>query len=97
MWNDTGQENGHKLRIYRLYKSNLIVEDYVKINMEQSDRRSIVKFRGGYLPLQIERFHIKTNVPLNNGICNLCTDNVVEDEMHFLLCCDFTLMSEDLY
>ena len=34
---------------------------------------------------------------LNNRICNLCTDNVIEDEMHFLLCCIFTLMSEDLY
>ena len=34
VWNDTGQENGNELRTYRLYKSNLIAEDYVKINME---------------------------------------------------------------
>ena len=31
----------------------------------------------------------KPKVPLNNRICNLCTDNVIEDEIHFLLCCDF--------
>ena len=31
----------------------------------------------------------KTKVPLNNRICNLCNDNVIEDEIHFLLCCDF--------
>ena len=34
VWNDTGQENGNKLRAYKLYKSSLIAEDYVKINME---------------------------------------------------------------
>ena len=22
-------------------------------------------------------------------MCNLCNDNVIEDEIHFLLCCDF--------
>ena len=50
VWIDTGQENGNKLRTYRLYKSNLIAEDYVKINMERSYRRIIAKFRGRSLP-----------------------------------------------
>ena len=54
VWNDTGQENGNQLRTYRLYKSNLIAEDYLKINMERSHRRIIAKFRSGSLPLQIE-------------------------------------------
>ena len=90
VWNDTGQENGNKLRTYRLYKSDLIAEDYVKSNMERSHRRIIAKFRSGSLPLQIETGRYKKpKVPLNNRICNLCTDNVIEDEIHFLLCCDF--------
>ena len=31
----------------------------------------------------------KPKVPLNNRICKLCKDNVIEDEIHFHLCCDF--------
>ena len=30
-----------------------------------------------------------SEIALNNRIYNLCTDNVIEDEMHFLLCCVF--------
>ena len=30
LWDDRGQENGNKLRTYRLYKSDLIPESYVK-------------------------------------------------------------------
>ena len=90
VWNDTGQENGNKLRTYRLYKSNLMTDEYVKINLERSHRRILAKFRSGSLPLQIETGRYKKpKVPLNNRICNLCTDNVIEDEIHFLLCCDF--------
>ena len=44
-------ENGNKLQTYRLYKSNLIAEDYVKFNMERSHRRIIAKFRSGELAL----------------------------------------------
>ena len=79
VWNDTGQENGNKLRTYRLYKSNLMTDEYVKINLERSHRRILAKFRSGSLPLQIETGRYKKpKVPLNNRICNLCTDNVIE-------------------
>ena len=61
VWNDTGQENGSKLRTYRLYKSNLIAEDYVKINMEQSHYRIIAKLRSGSLSSQIETDRYKKN------------------------------------
>ena len=44
LWNDVSQENGNKLRTYRLYKTDLITEDYVKLNMERSQRRILVKF-----------------------------------------------------
>ena len=56
MWNDTGQENGNKLRTYTLYKSNLMTDEYVKINLERSHRRILAKFRSESLPLQIERY-----------------------------------------
>ena len=39
LFNDFGQENGNKLRAYRLYKTHLIPEMYVKLNMVRSLRR----------------------------------------------------------
>ena len=90
LWNDVSQENGNKLRTYRLYKTDLIAENYVKLNMERSHRRILAKFRSGSLPLQVETGRYKKpKVPLENRICKFCSDNTVEDEMHFLLSCDF--------
>ena len=90
LWNDVSLENGNKLCTYRVYKTDLLTEHYVKLNMERSHRRILAKFRSGSLPLQIEiGRYAKPKVPLDNRICKLCKDNVVEDELHFLLCCDF--------
>ena len=44
-WNDVAQENGNKLRTYRVYKMDLITEHYVKLNMERSHRRILAKYR----------------------------------------------------
>ena len=76
--------------MYRLYKTDLIAETYVKLNMERSHRRILAKFRSGSLPLQVETGRYKKpKVPLENRICKFCSDNTVEDEMHFLISCDF--------
>ena len=45
LWNDVSQENGNKLRTHRVYKTDLITEHYVKLNMERSHRRILAKFR----------------------------------------------------
>ena len=39
LFKDFGQENGNKLRAYRLHKTHLIPEMYVKLNMVRSLRR----------------------------------------------------------
>ena len=56
--------------------------------MERNHCRILAKFRSGSLPLSIEtgRF-ARPKVPLNERICNLCSSNTVEDEVHFLLKC----------
>ena len=65
LWNDRGQENGNKLRTYRLYKSNLLPEPHVKTNMDRTHRRSLANFRSGSLPLNIETIrYAKPKVPL---------------------------------
>ena len=62
------------------HKFNLIAEDYVKINIERCPHRIIAKCRRQ----EMGRYK-NPKVPINNRICNLCTDNVIEDEMPFLL------------
>ena len=82
----------------RLYKSNSIAEDYVKINMERSHRCIIAKFSSGSLPLQIETGRCKKpKVPLNNRICNLCNDNDNRMKSISFYLMIFTLISEGLY
>ena len=72
LWNDVSLENGNKLRTYRVYRTDLITEHYVKLNMERSRRCILAKFRSGSLPLQIETGrYTKPKVPLNNRICKL--------------------------
>ena len=89
LFNDSRQENGNKLQTYRLYKTHLIPEMYVKLNMDRSHRRVLAKFRSGSLPLHIETGrYSKPKVPLNEKTCKFCSQNVIEDEIHFLMGCD---------
>ena len=47
-------------------------------------------FRGDSLPLIVEMGHYtKPKVPLNDRKCIYCFNECVEDEMHFLIKCDF--------
>ena len=90
LWDDSGRENGNKLRTYRIYKTGLFTEDYVKVGMNKNHRRVLSRFRSGCLPLHIETGrYAKPKVPLNERICKFCTEGNVEDEMHFLLHCEF--------
>ena len=58
--------------------------------MEQSYPPMQPNLGVGVCPYKLKWADVKKNkVPLNNHICNLCIDNVIEDKMHFILCCDF--------
>ena len=88
LFNDRNNINGNKLRTYRIFKGKLETEHYVSAAMSRSHRSILAKFRSGSLSLLIETVrHAK--VPLQNRICQLCNSNQIEDEMHFLLNCDF--------
>ena len=89
LFNDSHQENGNKLRTDRLYKTHLIPEMYVKLNMDRSHRRVLAKFRSGSLPLHIETGrYSKPKVPLNERTCKFCSQNAIEDKIYFLMVCD---------
>ena len=74
-----------KLRTYRVLKDNVAAENYLSLPKYQ--RSLIAKLRSGTLPLAIETGRY-TNVPLENRTCTLCSNNLIEDEIHFMCVCE---------
>ena len=89
VFNDDGHINGNKLRTYRLYKSHLQTETYVKLPLQRDHRRILAMFRCGNLPLHIEtgRF-ANPKIPVEQRTCFHCPQSV-ENELHFLIECPF--------
>ena len=83
-------KEGNKLRTYRIFKTKFELEDYL-IKIEDFNlRKMLSKFRLSDHNLAIELGRrTKPKVPANNRLCKKCDSNVVEDEMHFILECDF--------
>jgi hypothetical protein len=79
-------QHKHKLRFYRLFKSNVQVEKYVQYNLTVSERSFTAQLRSGTLPLHVETGRFR-NIKLENRICSLCQLNEIEDEVHFLFKC----------
>jgi hypothetical protein len=58
--------------------------------MRKDQRRILAKFRSCNLPLAIETGrYTRPKTPVNNRICKYCTSGDVDDEIHFLINCDF--------
>ncbi|MCG8113538.1 MAG: reverse transcriptase family protein [Candidatus Thiodiazotropha taylori] len=89
LFNDTGQENGNKLRTYRLYKTILECEEYIKLPLNRDHRRILAMFRCGNLPLHIETGrYARPKIPADQRSCFYCSEKV-ENEIHFLIECPF--------
>ena len=69
-----------------LFKSKLVVENYVLYNLTPSQRSLTAQFRAGILPLNIETGRFR-NIKLEERLCTLCNQNAVESELHFLFDC----------
>ena len=77
-----------KLRTYRCIKNVKKLEDYVHNTcITKSQRSLLAKLRMGTLPLAIECGRYQ-QIPLENRVCQNCTQNKIEDETHFLFECD---------
>ncbi len=74
-----------KLRTYRKFKT-MYGDDYVMKYMSRRQRAMFSQFRAGILPLHIETGRWR-GTPLEERLCNVCNQNVIEDEMHFLCIC----------
>ena len=84
-----------KLRYYNMFKSDLEIEDYLFFKVPKMLRSLLAQFRAGILPLSIEVGRYR-NIPLEERLCTLCDDNVVEDEIHFLCSCKLYKEARDV-
>ena len=85
----SGKDGHNKLRTYKLFKTNMGYEHYLTLyNIDK--RKAIAQFRTSSHKLKIEtgRFNNKLiYVPPEQRICDHCTLNKTEDELHFLMEC----------
>ena len=75
-----------KLDSYRLFKNNLIIEDYLRIINVDIFRRALCKFRVSNHNLCVESGRAE-NIPRAQRLCFMCNLNQVETEFHFCLVC----------
>ena len=77
-----------KLEFYVMYKSHFEYELYLDVLDIRKFRFAYVNFKTSCHDLEIERGRYR-NIPRHERLCKLCDKDVVEDEYHFLLCCEF--------
>ena len=84
-WKDK-VKNKTKLRTYITFKNKFGLENYLKVNLDRTERSLLAQLRLGILPLHIEtgRFN---GTPEIERKCKLCNQDTIENEMHFLLKC----------
>lgn len=78
--------DSNRLRTYATFKFNLTTEKYLTVVTNYRIRKSLSKFRYSNHTLMIESGR-KDGIEFENRICKMCSQNVVEDEYHFLLEC----------
>ena len=88
MWDDRkNEQNGNKLRLYRLFKTEIQADTYVTTSMQRNYRQALAKLRSGSLPIRVETGRYE-DIPLQERLCTFCSNNEVENEIHVLLSCD---------
>ena len=82
--NDIMSQN--KLDVYSVVKQNFCAENYVKLNFKKPIRSVITQLRAGCLPIEIELGRYQ-NIPRDQRLCKQCTQNHIENELHFIFYC----------
>ena len=78
------------LRTYAKFKSNFKTEPYLTSLRVKRNQMNIARFRVSSHQLAIEKGHHQLPViPPHERLCHYCTKGKVDDELHFLLQCDF--------
>ena len=86
-----------KLRTYVHIKTNFETEPYLKENISKFKRSLLTQLRIGILPLEIETGRY-SRVALENRMCQICKENFIEDEIHFVCKCSaYSSIREHFY
>ena len=75
-----------KLCSYSYFKTNFGLEKYLLILKNREHRKKFTRFRISAHRLHIEQGRYQ-GTPRQNRLCNRCTSNEIDDEMHFLFSC----------
>ena len=85
-----------KLRTYVTFQDSVEVAPHLNSNLPKYERSLISQLRLGVLPLRIETGRY-VNLPAQDRLCQICAQNKVEDEAHFLFECDtYTAYRDEL-
>ena len=76
----------NKLRTYKLFKQEYVLENYVKTQLPIKHRSALAKFRCGVAPLRLETGRYE-NIQENLRLCPICK-TTVENEIHVLFDCN---------
>ncbi len=77
-----------KLRTYIKFKEHFEVEPYNLSFMSHKRRSYLAQFRSGIQPLDIE-IGRWANKNIEERLCLLCNEGLVEDEQHFIFHCNY--------
>ena len=86
-----------KLRTYRIFKEDFKTESYLFKVSNRQHRSILSQFRCGILPLKVETGRF-IGIPPELRLCLFCTEDIIEDETHFLLhCCKYREIRESYF
>ena len=79
-----------KLRTYRIFKTDFCLEPHLLCIQNKKHQRAMTRLRVSSHKLQIEagRYSLPT-VPTGDRLCTYCEKNVIDDENHFMMACNF--------
>ena len=84
-----------KLVLYKDFKLNCSHESYLDIIKIRTYRHALAQIRTGHHSLEIEKGRY-INIPRNQRLCKVCS-SYIEDEYHFVLCCNVYDDLRDMY
>ncbi len=68
------------------FKQEYGTEHYVQVVTNRQHRAALSQFRCGVLPLKVETVRFQ-DIPVEDRVCTMCEENVIETESHVLLYC----------
>ena len=79
-----------KLKYCAIFRTEFICEKYLFVIENHILKTMLIKLRLGILNLEIvlEKF---IGIPREKPFCKLCNSDLVEDEMHLVLVCNYSL------